>query len=738
MKDRLKNRLDIAYIGAFAFSLAALGASVYSFPVASVDGRLFVIVSATLIFSTFAQIQLPRVKVHITVSDILVFLAIILYGLEIATLLAFAESITASASFKKRGINITTRTILLNGAIAAISTYATVKAAELIIGAPEVLTSAGDASGLAVTLAFLALTLFLTNSVLVTLFTSLKTGRSLWEVWYLNCLNGLILYLTAAFFAGLIATAIYSFNSLLVGIGLATAGLIYFTFWRYVTDVKKTSAKAEQVERERAEQAERHVEELEHHVAQKDKAEVALRKSREKFRHAAFHDSLTGLPNRNYFRKRIGELLASRRSGTGKHFAVLFLDLNRFKRINDSFGHSFGDQYLKRIANRLETLECGRKVVSRLGGDEFGVILERPESYEAAESFASSIAEAIARPVEIDEKQIYTGVSIGIVICEGGYDSAEEVIRDSDIAMYHAKESKKPFVVFDKAMHEYAVKQLEIETDVRQAIENNELMLNYQPIVDLETLAISGLEALVRWNHPVRGFVSPVEFVPVCESTGLIVPLTRWILKEACQRTADWTQEYLPDSPLFISVNLSGRHFADPDILEHIKEVLDSTGIAASQLKLEITESAVMDNAETAIEALMRIRGMGVRVSIDDFGTGYSSLSYLHRFPVSTLKIDRSFVSGIGSETGNGKLVATIVAMAKTLDLDVIAEGIETADQMDHLRALGCEFGQGYLFSKPLALSEVAELLNTGFTVGSHGNPGLADRWPNPQRPAVS
>ena len=625
MKVRV-TRLDIAYYGALVLSLGALAASVAGFPVGAVDGRLAVIVAATVLFSTVSQIQLPRVKVHITVSDILIFLVIILYGLEIATILAFIESLTASASFRTRGIKITGRTIVLNGSIAAISTYATVGLAKLLVGSPEVFAKDGDVSNLAFILAFLALTLFLTNSAFVTLFTTLKTGKSLWEVWFVNCLNSLILYLTGAFFAGLIATAIYNSNSMLIGIGLATAGLIYFTFWRYVTEVKKSSAKAEQVERDRAEQAERHIVELEHYVAQKEKAEVALRKSREKFRHAAYHDSLTGLPNRNHFRERIGELLAACEENPERNFAVLFLDLNRFKRINDSLGHSLGDLYLREIAKRLEKLEYWRKLVARFGGDEFGVILERVSSVDSARSLAGKLYDSIARPVVIDEKEIYTGASIGIVIGGAGYGNAEELIRDSDIAMYHAKESKRPYVLFDKAMHESAVNQLEIETDVRQAIERNELSVHYQPIVSLESKEIRGFEALVRWNHPVRGPVSPVEFIPVCESTGLIVPLTRWILKEACERTVEWTNKYLPESRPFVSVNLSGRHFADPDILEHIREVLSSTGISASQLKLEITESAVMDNAEKAIEALRNIRDLGIRVSIDDFGTGYSSL----------------------------------------------------------------------------------------------------------------
>lgn len=684
----------------------------WAFPAGRVDGLFVFLTLSTVVFATFSQIQLPRVKVHITLSDILVFLVLILYGGELATLVAVMESVTASLSFKRRGINITAKTVALNGAIAAVSTYTTAYLAQFVLGPPYLIAKAGQFTELALMLSLLALALFAVNSIFVTIFTSLKTGRSLWEVWYVYCLNGLVLYLTSAFFAGLLAKTLYSFDSLLVTLGLAAAGLVYFTFWRYVNDIKKTSAQAEQVERERAEQAERHIVELEHYVEQKEIAEVALRESREEFRHAAYHDALTDLPNRNFFRQRLNELLAECGEDLERSFAVLFLDLDRFKRINDSLGHSLGDRFLKEIANRLTALEHEGKLVARFGGDEFGVILEKAGGVDTATEVAKEIVRSVSRPVRIGEKKIQTGVSVGIVIGDATYSDGEDLIRDSDIAMYHAKESSRPFELFDKRMHETAVNLIEIETGVRHAIERNELTVNYQPIVSLSSLEIRGFEALVRWTHPTRGPISPAEFIPVCESTGLIVPLTQWILRESCSRLSEWSLGPLSDSLPFISVNLSGRHFAEPDLLDHVNEVIYDTRIRPSQLKLEITESAAMENADAAIKILQQLRAHGIQVSIDDFGTGYSSLSYLQRFPINTLKIDRSFVTELSDETGGGKLVSTIVAMAKALDLDVIAEGIETETQAEKLRDLGCEFGQGYLFSKPLTEEGVLELLD--------------------------
>lgn len=691
----------------------AVGVSVWTFPLGAVDQQLALIVVLTVLSSTVSQIQLPGVKVHITLSDVLIFLALIMYGGAIATLLAAIESVSASLGFHRRGISITGRTVFLNGAIAAISTFCTSLFVNAVLGSPASISISGDFSHFVVMLSVLALSLFAVNSLFVTIFTSIKSGRSLWEIWYVNCLTGLILYFTSSFIAGILAKAFYRLDTPLTVIGLFSAGLIYFTFWRYINQVKRTAAVAEHAERERAELAEKHVAELKNLVAEKEIAEIALTESREKFRHAAFHDALTGLPNKNSFLKTLTELLGECRVDPGRKFAVLYLDLNRFKRINDSLGHSTGDQLLLKVAKRLSAIDCDGKTVARFSGDEFGIIVDRIDAPETAMDLAYRIRDSISGAFSVDGKRVFTSVSIGIVVGDSSYDEAENLVRDSDIAMYHAKEAKRDVVLFDKQMHEKAVNLLEIETDLRYAVERRELVLFYQPIICLDSLELRGFEALVRWNHPIRGLIPPNDFIPVCESTGLIVPLTRWVLNESARQLVEWNETYDTGQPLFVSVNLSGRHFDDPDIVNHVQEVLDRTGIDPAKLRLELTESAVMENAVVAIWKLEELRQLGIRISIDDFGTGYSTLSYLHRFPINTVKIDRSFISGIGDKFGNEKIVSTIVAMARALGLDVIAEGVETIDQMEQLRQLGCELGQGYLFAKPVPANEAGTLIDS-------------------------
>ena len=291
------------------------------------------------------------------------------------------------------------------------------------------------------------------------------------------------------------------------------------------------------------------------------------------------------------------------------------------------------------------------------------------------------------------------------------YQLAEDILRDADIAMYHAKGNEKDHVVFDKNMHARAVKLLQLETDLRTAIERDELVMYYQPIIDLNSMRLFGFESLIRWNHPTRGLVPPTEFIPVSEQTGFIIPLTLWVLRTSCRQMVEWQRKNPANKNLVISINISGKHFAQKNLVEQIKRILFETGIEPSCVKLELTESAVMENAESVISMMKQIRDLGIQLSIDDFGTGYSSLSYLHRFPINTLKVDRSFVNTMEDGTENGEIVRTVIALAKTLRLDVIAEGIETIHQLHQLRILGCEYGQGYLFSRPVPAEEAEKLI---------------------------
>jgi diguanylate cyclase (GGDEF)-like protein len=384
-------------------------------------------------------------------------------------------------------------------------------------------------------------------------------------------------------------------------------------------------------------------------------------------------------------------------------FAVLFLDLDRFKVINDSLGHVVGDKLLVGIARRLETAVRPGDTVSRLGGDEFTVLLDDLSDAGEAEAVAGRLLEELAMPYNLGGHEVFISVSIGIALSTTGYQRPEDILRDADTAMYRAKQlGKARYEVFDQAMHTRVMDQLELERDLRRAVERQELFLNYQPIVSMDTGVIRGFEALVRWQHPERGVIPPAKFIPTAEETGLIIPIGIWVLGEACRQMRRWQELCPADEPLTINVNLSGKQFTQPDLLEQIKEVLRETGLDPRSLKLEITESVVMENIETATRMLEQLRALGVELSIDDFGTGYSSLSYLQRFPVGTLKIDRSFVSRMTESEGTAEIVRTVMRLAQNLGMDVVAEGVETERQREQLRALECEFGQGYYFSRPM------------------------------------
>jgi diguanylate cyclase (GGDEF)-like protein/PAS domain S-box-containing protein len=432
--------------------------------------------------------------------------------------------------------------------------------------------------------------------------------------------------------------------------------------------------------------------------------------------HDAFHDTLTGLPNRALFIDRLRQSLArAKRLGAHK-FAVLFLDLDRFKVINDSLGHMVGDQLLIGIARRLETCLRPGDTVARLGGDEFTILLEDIVDICEAINVAERVEKELSSPFNLGGHEVFTTVSIGIASSEIGYERPDDILRDADTAMYRAKSmGKARHEVFDRTMHAHAMNLLKLETDLRRALERQEFALFYQPVISLETLCITGFEALIRWQHPEYGFISPAEFIPVAEETGLILPIGQWVLREACRQMREWQQYIDTDVPLSISVNLSAKQFMQPDLMKQVKDALSETGLAPQCLKLEITESVVMENIEMTTDMLRQLREFGVESSIDDFGTGYSSLSYLHRFPSSTLKIDRSFVSRMNDHSENAEIVRTIIMLARNLGMSVIAEGIETKAQLEQLRAMTCEQGQGYYFAKALSSKDAFSLIEGEF-----------------------
>jgi len=443
--------------------------------------------------------------------------------------------------------------------------------------------------------------------------------------------------------------------------------------------------------------------------------DISERKSFEaQITHQAFHDALPGLPNRPLFSERLERALERSRRRPEYFYAVLMIDLNKFKAVNDSLGHAAGDQLLIEVGKRLSTCVRAVDTVARLGGDEFAIILEEFTSSTELRKAARRMHSVLCEPFSLHGNDVTPGASIGIVPKIAEYTSAEDVLRDADIAMYKAKQQGKGMVLFDRRMHLELVEWSNLEAELREVLNKNGcagLTLHYQPIVTVVDERLEGFEALIRWDHPLRGMVPPDRFIPLAEETGLIVDLGKWVISEACRKLKSW-QETLPSArDLTMSVNVSCRQFTKPGLVEHVAEVLQQNELAAACLKIEVTESVLMHDVSRTITELNRLRSLGVQIAIDDFGTGYSSLSYLRRMPIDHLKIDRSFISGFEDTRENDQIVQSIISLARSLGITVIAEGVENREQLDRLRALNCDKAQGFMFSRPVDNRRAMELI---------------------------
>ena len=450
-----------------------------------------------------------------------------------------------------------------------------------------------------------------------------------------------------------------------------------------------------------------------------------LKEAERQITHQAFHDTLTNLPNRTLFREHLNMAIKRGKRRQDYHFAVLYLDIDRFKLVNDSLGHSVGDDLLTAFAERLQRSLRDIDTLARLGGDEFVILLEDIEEGDYASMVAERLQQELKRPFIVNGEEVYAPSSFGVVDRTQDYDLPEDIIRDADSAMYHAKEKgRAQFKVFDKKLHEKALHLLQRETDLRKAIHKKEFETHYQPIVSLKTRSIVGFEALIRWNHPQLGLIYPGSFITIAEETGLIIPITRLMVEEACHDLKIWQERIEHLQKLTLNVNISSRHFLQPSLLTDIKAVLSKINLPPDHLKLEITETALMEDVDDTVRLVQRMKDFGLQIVIDDFGTGYSSLSYLQRLPIDTLKIDRSFVSRItNTPDGNRNIVEAIISLAHRLDMVVVAEGVETLEQYTILLDMNCQFGQGYLFSKPLPRSKVDNLIEEMLSY-SRENPG--------------
>jgi diguanylate cyclase (GGDEF)-like protein/PAS domain S-box-containing protein len=427
-----------------------------------------------------------------------------------------------------------------------------------------------------------------------------------------------------------------------------------------------------------------------------------------RLRHAALHDPLTGLPNRSLFLDRLEQALARARRKPGELVAVLLLELDRFKTINDSLGHARGDQLLHAIGDRLRGTLRPSDTLARFGGDEFAALVEGIEDASDAVRVADRMHAALAAPFDLGGQEVFTTASVGIALASEAA-GAGALLRDADTAIYRAKAlGRARTQIFDEAMHERAVALLRVEMELRRALERSEFVMHYQPIVSLDDGRIAGMEGLARWRHPERGLLLPDAFIPLAEETDLIVPLGRWTVAEGCRQVRAWRDEGLRAGQIALGLNFSGRQLAQTDFVERVEGSIRECGLAGPELNVEITESVIMEESAEAV--LSRLRELDLEVSIDDFGTGHSSLSHLHRLPIDALKIDRSFVGAMGDRRENVEIVRTIVTLGHDLGMSVVAEGVETEAQRDELRAMGCDYGQGYLFSPPVEASAAAAL----------------------------
>ncbi|HEV7700323.1 MAG TPA: bifunctional diguanylate cyclase/phosphodiesterase [Pyrinomonadaceae bacterium] len=708
----------IILIGAVVFMLAALSLSQSSLTA----GFLLLAIFATLLAPRMS-LTLPGSRFALSFADASVFLAFLLYGGPAAILLAAVESAANCLYLRARGFKFGRLMLPANVSINTLSfglTYAIWLKMPAMNG---VLPPVGSTQHLIATLCGLALTQFAISSSLAALLFSINSGGGVLSTWRRYCFSSSMAQIVGAGLAGLAYKVLAFGDAATAVLSLVVLAVAYLSYRKTIDEVKQAMSQAEEaerkksdIERERRHEAEEHAGQLASSLEMQEQANEALRRSESDLQHAALFDTLTDLPNRKQFGDILNKLIDAYKVDPSLTFHVLFLDIRKFKHINDSLGHTFGDKVLAVVAKRIARMINSNDLVARIGGDEFAIILNDLSSVGKAQKVARRLYDSLAQPFSLSGNRVTLDMNIGVAPSDAEYETPEEVLRDADIAMHYAKERNSGVAIFSKELRVRFLERIRLENDLRHAVDRGELSMSYQPIVDLVDGTLFGVEALLRWNHSEIGQIPPNKFIPIAEESGLIIPITNWILEETCNQLAAWQRLSREYQNLIMSVNISGKHLSHEELLDDVENALIGSKIEPVCLKLEITESAAMENAENTISILHRLKKLGVQLSIDDFGTGYSSLSYLHRLPFDTLKIDRSFVSAVGEMGEGSEILQTIISLAKNLKKKVVAEGIETEAQLDLLEQLGCDYGQGYLLAKPLTREKMEAALKTGRT----------------------
>jgi diguanylate cyclase (GGDEF)-like protein/PAS domain S-box-containing protein len=784
-------------------------------PIEKADFQLLILFGFTIGFGSRITIQIPKLKSRIAVSDTFIFFALLLYGGEIAVILAAVEALFSSWRFCNKKI-----TVFFNVSAMALSTTAVVFVLKLFgLYTESQLNGHGShLDNFIIVLWVMAFTQFLVNTPIAAVYGALRSEKPFWETWETKYLWVFVTYFIGAVSAGVMIQLTNYIGFGVVVVSFPITYFIYLTYRMYLKNVEMADAQAEQAEQ---------------HASILEEQSVALRESEERFRSAfnyapigialvspegnwlkvnhalveilgysqeellgkdfqsilfaedlqetlaeinklllgkiptcqmeqryrhkigrtvwtswsvsaasdgknehpnlifqiqditekkfaeeklqyeATHDALTNLPNRAMFMSRLDQALENILGNSDHKVSVLFIDLDRFKVVNDSLGHLFGDQLLFEIAGRLRECLRPEDLVARLGGDEFTILVEGNHDPKEVVKIAERIQAKFAEPFDLGGREVYSSASIGILHNSEKHLAAVDMMRDADTAMYQAKRAGKArHEVFNDGMHEAVKETLQLETELRRAIEKDEFTVFYQPIYSLASGEIQGFEALARWEHETEGFISPEKFIPLAEELGLIETLGEQILRKACRQGSILQKNFPADAPFMISVNVSCKQFAQPLLVKRIKRILEETNFAPERLKIEITESVFIEHRERAVEMLNQLRDIGVEINIDDFGTGYSNLSYLMQLPISTLKIDRSFINPLEFAGRNLEIVQTILTLACNLGMTVIAEGVETEAQLEQLKNLNCASAQGFYFAKPMCFEDIKKFLD--------------------------